>query len=79
MVRHLLVAALAASSLLLGCSNTDCKSACDKLKNECQLNKVVSLDCSAGCAETERQACAECIDDKSCQEIKDGACNASCG
>ncbi len=78
MARLLLLAALAVTPLL-GCSSTaDCKSACDKLKDECQLNKVVSLDCSAGC-QSERETCAQCIDDKTCQEIKDGACNASCG
>jgi hypothetical protein len=76
MIRLSLLAALAAT--LLGCGNTaDCKGACDKLKNECQLNKVVSLDCSAGCQQ-EREACAKCIDERTCQQIKDGQCNASC-
>lgn len=57
------------------CGKTDCRKVCDKL-NACGAGSS-GFSCSASCSGDELK-CAECLDAKSCTEIRSNACAAPC-
>ncbi len=70
---------------LLGCAS-DADVICDKI-DECNFNALipgVSMDecvelLEKNATDSQRETCANCVKDKSCQSIASGACNAECG
>lgn len=68
----LILAALA----LAGCgSDATCASSCDKVR-ACMLS-TSGISCNASCTGAE-QSCAQCLEDKSCADIRAGACASAC-
>jgi hypothetical protein len=62
--------------VLAGCgSSANCKEACDKLLS-CNLNSS-GLSCDASCGSPD-DACAKCVNDRSCADITTGQCASSC-
>lgn len=75
---------LAALTLVLMACSSDSEIICEKF-DECNvLNPGVSVDSCVESVEKEstesaRSDCAECVDEKSCGSLVNGACDAECG
>ena len=68
-------ALLFALTCAFGCGDdsNNCKSACDKLSS-CGL-KSSGLSCDTSCTQG---GCANCVNDKSCDDISNNACANAC-
>lgn len=62
-------------------SGPDCDKACDQVLACDTLDKTFRLNCGSFVSACDEQEidCADCIEDKSCEELEAGACDVVCG